>query len=57
MGYWDYDEPVWEPSEADEIFDELKAKLVDAAKDSLKSEMETLYSRGVVDTPVRIRIT
>lgn len=46
MGYWDYDEPVWEPSEADELFDELKSKLIDAAKDSLKSDMESLKSRN-----------
>lgn len=46
MGYWDYEEPVWEPSEADELFDELKSKLVDAAKDSLKSELGSLRSRN-----------
>lgn len=46
MGYWDYDEPMWEPSEADELFDELKSKLVDAAKASLKSDMESLKSRN-----------
>lgn len=46
MGYWDYDEPVWEPSEADELFNELKSKLVDAAKVSLKSDMESLKSRN-----------
>lgn len=22
MSYWDYEEPVWEPSEADELFDD-----------------------------------
>lgn len=46
MGYWDYDEPMWEPSEADELFDELKSKLVDAAKASLKNDMESLKSRN-----------
>ena len=46
MGYWDYEEPMWEPSEADELFDEIKSKLVDAAKDSLKSDMEYLKSRN-----------
>lgn len=46
MSYWDYDEPMWEPSEADELFDELKSKLVDAAKASLKSDMESLKSRN-----------
>lgn len=46
MGYWDYDEPMWEPSEADELFDELKSKLVDAAKASLKNDMEYLKSRN-----------
>ena len=40
MSYWDYDEPVWEPSEADELFDEMKSKLVEAAKASLKNDME-----------------
>ena len=25
MGYWDYEEPMWEPSEADELFDEIKS--------------------------------
>ena len=46
MGYWDYEEPMWEPSEADELFDELKSKLVDAAKNSLKSDMESLKRRN-----------
>lgn len=46
MSYWDYDEPVWEPSEADELFDELKSKLVDAAKASLKNDMESLKRRN-----------
>lgn len=46
MGYWDYDEPMWEPSEADELFDELKSKLVDAAKVSLKNDMESLKRRN-----------
>lgn len=46
MSYWDYDEPVWEPSEADELFDELKSKLVNAAKVSLKNDMESLKRRN-----------
>lgn len=46
MGYWDYDEPMWEPSEADELFNELKSKLIEAAKDSLKSDMESLKRRN-----------
>lgn len=46
MSYWDYDEPIWEPSEADELFDEIKSKLIDAAKDSLKSDMEYIKSRN-----------
>lgn len=46
MSYWDYEEPIWEPSEADELFDELKSKLVDAAKASLKNDMESLKSRN-----------
>ena len=46
MSYWDYEEPIWEPSEADELFDELKSKLVDAAKASLKNDMEFLKSRN-----------
>lgn len=46
MSYWDYEEPVWEPSEADELFDELKSKLVDAAKASLKNDMESLKRRN-----------
>lgn len=46
MGYWDYDEPYWEPSEADILFDEIKDKLIDAAKDSLKSDMESLKLRN-----------
>ena len=37
---------MWEPSEADELFDEIKSKLIDAAKDSLKSDMEHLKSRN-----------
>ena len=44
MGYWDYDEPAWEPSEADELFDEIKSKLINAAKDSIKNNMEYLKS-------------
>lgn len=46
MSYWDYEEPMWEPSEADELFDEMKSKLVDAAKASLKNDMESLKSRN-----------
>ena len=46
MGYWDYDEPMWEPSEADELFDEIKSKLIEAAKVSLKNDMESLKSRN-----------
>lgn len=46
MGYWDYEEPYWEPSEADELFDEIKSKLVDAAKSSIKADMESLRSRN-----------
>lgn len=46
MSYWDYEEPMWEPSEADELFDELKSKLVDAAKVSLKNDMESLKRRN-----------
>lgn len=46
MSYWDYEEPMWEPSEADEFFDELKSKLVDAAKTSLKNDMESLKRRN-----------
>lgn len=46
MSYWDYEEPMWEPSEADELFDEIKSKLIDAAKDSLKSDMESLKRRN-----------
>lgn len=46
MSYWDYDEPVWEPSEADELFDEMKSKLIEAAKSSLKNDMEYLKRRN-----------
>lgn len=46
MGYWDYEEPMWEPSEADELFDEIKSKLIDAAKDSLKNDMAYLKSHN-----------
>lgn len=46
MGYWDYDEPMWEPSEADDLFDEIKQKLIDSAKSSLKNDMESLKSRN-----------
>lgn len=46
MGYWDYDEPMWEPSEADELFSEIKSKLIDAAKDSIKSDMEYLKNQN-----------
>ena len=28
MSYWDYEEPMWEPSEADELFDEIKKSLI-----------------------------
>lgn len=45
MSYWDYEEPMWEPSEADELFDEIKSKPIGAAKDSLKSDMESLKRR------------
>ena len=37
MSYYDYDELYWEPSEADELFDEIKDKLIDSAKSSLKN--------------------
>jgi hypothetical protein len=46
MSYWDYEEPYWEPSEADELFDEVKSKLINAAKDSIKSDMEYLRSEN-----------
>lgn len=46
MGYWDYEEPMWEPSEADELFDEIKSKLIDAAKASLKNDMAYLKSHN-----------
>ena len=46
MSYWDYDEPAWEPSEADELFDEIKSKLINAAKDSIKSNMEYLKDQN-----------
>lgn len=46
MGYWDYEEPYWESSEADELFGEIKSKLIDAAKSSIKSDMEQLKSRN-----------
>ena len=46
MGYWDYDEQMWEPSEADDLFDEIKQKLIDSAKSSLKNDMESLKSRN-----------
>ena len=46
MNYWDYDELYLEPSEADILFDELKDKLINAAKDSLKYDMESLKSRN-----------
>jgi hypothetical protein len=46
MGYWDYEEPYWEPGESDELFDEMKSKLIDAAKASIKSDMESLKSRN-----------
>lgn len=46
MSYWDYDEPMWEPSETDELFDEIKSKLIDAAKNSIKINMEYLKTRN-----------
>ena len=46
MSYWDYEEPMWEPSEADELFSEIKQKLIDSAKSSLKSDMEYLKNRN-----------
>lgn len=46
MSYWDYEEPYWEPSEADELFDDIKSKLIDAAKSSIKADMEALKSRN-----------
>lgn len=46
MSYWDYDEPMWEPSEADDLFGEIKQKLVDAAKDSIKTDIENLKKRN-----------
>ena len=46
MSYWDYEGPMWEPSEADELFDELKSKLVDVAKASLKNDIKFLKSRN-----------
>lgn len=46
MSYWDYEEPMWEPSEADELFDEIKSKLINSAKDSLKHDMESLKERN-----------
>ena len=46
MSYWDYEEPYWEPSEADVLFDSIKSQLIDAAKSSIKSDMEALKSRN-----------
>lgn len=46
MSYWDYEEPIWEPSEADELFGEIKSKLIDAAKTSIKVDMESLKSEN-----------
>lgn len=46
MSYWDYEEPVWEPSEADELFDEIKEKLIDSAKSSIKNDIEVLKNRN-----------
>lgn len=46
MGYWYYEEPYWEPSEADELFDEIKSKLIDSAKTSIKSDIESLKARN-----------
>ena len=45
MGYYD-DEFYWEPSEADILFEEIKNKIIDTAKDSLKSEIESLKSEN-----------
>lgn len=46
MSYYDYDELYWEPSEADELFDEIKDKLIDSAKSSLKNDMDILRSEN-----------
>ena len=46
MGYWDYEEPYWEPSEADILFDDVKNKLLDAVKSSIKADMEALKTRN-----------
>lgn len=47
MSYWDYyEEPCWEPSEADELFDEIKDKLINSAKSSIKSDIKSLKSRN-----------
>lgn len=46
MGYWDFEEPTWEPSEADDLFDEIKQKLVDSAKSSIKTDIENLRTRN-----------
>lgn len=46
MGYWDYEEPEWEPSEADDLFDEIKQKLIDSAKSSIKADIENLKTRN-----------
>lgn len=46
MSYWDYEEPMWEPSEADELFGEIKSKLIDAAKSSIKADIESLTSEN-----------
>lgn len=37
---------LFEPSEADEIFEELKEKLVNSAKDSIKKELEQLRTEN-----------
>lgn len=46
MSYWDYDEPMWEPSEADDLFDAIKQKLIDFAKSSIKTDIENLKTRN-----------
>lgn len=43
---YDFDEYYWEPSEADELFEEIKNKLVDSAKSSLKDDMKKLQSEN-----------
>ena len=44
---FDYEyECYWEPSEADELFDEIKNKLLESAKSSLKDDMRNLQSEN-----------